>query len=191
MSPRIIHTKGRPADAFLVDADNVIFTKSLDKKGVEWNVPIFRQAIQIRDLFPGQVVISKGHTFPRPVQITGPACEWALEHFPPGYRKIDDHAAKVLLSMPLCGEMKLTHKSRNGCKLGKVANPKGFKDWKFLTAWCWSKWEDERLLNSKAWSLKARWFAMQNQLGYPYTEEAFRGMTSDMELFVTESRKKR
>jgi len=168
----------------------MIWTKRLDAKGVEWKVPLFMQAIQIRDLYAGEIVTNKGHRFPRPVQLQGPACEWVLEQFPPYNRKIHEHAAKVLLSLPLL-ESPLVAVPRNGTKLKKVAVAKGYNDWKFLTAWCWSKWEEERSIDSKAWTFKGRWLAMKNQLGYPHTESAFRKMCADMELFVTDSRKKR
>lgn len=190
MTPRIIHTKGRPFDAFLVDADNMVNVTRLDPKGVEWRVPLFRQAIQIRDLSAGEIAVNKGHTFPRPVQLQGPAGKWVLEEFPPYYRKIHDHAANVLLSLPLL-DMSLSPKPRNRGKLGKLTVAKNYNDWKLLTAWSWSKWEEERLLDPKAWSIEARWLAMKNQVMYPHGKSAFGKMCASMELFVTESRKKR
>ena len=190
MTPRIIHPKGWPENAFLVDADNLVYAPRFDSKGIKWKAGVFRQAIQIRDLCAGEIVTNKGHTFPRPCQIIGPAMEWVLEEFPPYVRKIHDHPAKVLLSMPLM-QMSLSPKPRNRGKLGNPTVAKGYNDWKFLTAWCWSKWEEERSMNSKAWSIDGRWLAMKNQLGYPYTRGTFGKMCAAMELFVTDSRKKR
>lgn len=192
MNPRIIYERGKPQTAFLVDADNVIFTKRLDSKRREWKCRRFRQAVQIGDLRAGEVAISIDgcHTFPRPAQLEGPPRECVWEEFPPQHRGILEHAAKVLLSLPLV-ESPLVAVPRNGIKIGKPAVAKGYNDWKFLTAWCWSKWEDERMIDSKAWPFESRWLAMKNQLGYPHTEGTFRKMCASMELFVTESRKKR
>lgn len=192
MSPRIIYERGKPETAFLVDADNVIFTKRVDAKGVEWSVMYFRQGIQILDLCAGVVKVSTNspHTFPRPAQLLGRAGQCVWEEFPPYHRKIHDAAAEAILSLPL-GEATIKSAPQNRVKVGKPVLAKGYSDWKLLTAWCWSKWEEERMLDSKAWSLNARWMAMKEQLGYPHKVGTFRKMCASMNLFVTESRKKR
>ena len=189
MKPLIVTTQN-PRSSFLVDADSMVYVTRNNSKGEEWKCPYFMQAIQILDLRAGEVAICGGDTYPRPAQLTGPAKEWVIEYFPPESRGIHSHAAGILLSMPLI-DGKLSPMPRNGIKVGKPALSKGFNDWKFLTAWCWSKWEDDRHVNKEAWSLQGRWLAMKNQLGYPHKESAFRKMCASMKLFVTDSRKHR
>jgi hypothetical protein len=193
--PVILEAIGNPAAAWLVDFHSV--TWGANGPG---NKPcrVFLKAIEIRHLRAGQIEAVDGvMRFPWPCQLIQSK---EMKQCDPGTRGIHPDAAAALLSMPLGHQTTIT--------LGKTlvvgkGKPQGWDQWKFIIAWCWSLWQDERARgprDANGWSvwdetkpgkhdsLELRWQVMK-RMGYPLDCAAFRQACKRMNLFVTESKR--
>ncbi|MEI6674050.1 MAG: hypothetical protein WCO57_02610 [Verrucomicrobiota bacterium] len=185
MKPIIIHPKGQPELSFLIDADSVPNTP-VQYKGEIRPCRLALRAIDIRHLFPGKIQIIDDIPYPRPTQVLEIE-PWEVK--PIAWRRIYTDAATAMLSMPAFDcDIKT---AKNGYAVDLVKDCKGWDEWRFLTAWVWSLWQDKhsaRFSDPKnKRPAKYRWETLR-KMGYPYDYAAFRGLCADLKLFVTKSR---
>ena len=191
MKPAIVHPEGNPSQAYLVDLHSVVH----GDKGEHHRA--YLRAVEIRHLRAGELLAIDGEIFPKPCQLEQLEKMVLLE---PGARGIHPDAAAALLSMPLGHKVAII--------LGKpvelgAPKPQGWDQWKFIIAWCWSLWQDDRARGPRdaggwsAWdnpkaekhdSHELRWQVMKS-MGYPHDCGAFRQTCKRLNLFVTESKR--
>lgn len=178
MNPVIVHPKGVPGDAYLIDLDSVIQSTDPRSTAPGNRCQIALRAIAIRHLRAGSLERIDGRVYPCPTQLRS----W--EDMPtnsPMSRGIFPDAAEALLSMPLLGAEIDFMKSH----VELATAPAGWDQWRFMIAWGWSEWQALHRQGDR-WTLKRRWEAMK-AVGYPYKEDAFRGVCADLKLSVTKS----
>jgi hypothetical protein len=191
MRPAIVHPEGNTSQAYLVDLHAVVHGDKAKHHCA------YLRAIEIRHLRAGELLAIDGEIFPKPCQLEQ---YQQMARIEPQARGIHADAAAALLSMPLGHKMEIT--------LGKpvelgAPKPQGWDQWKFIIAWCWSLWQDERARgprDANGWSvwgdtkaakhdsLELRWQVMK-RMGYPNDLPAFRQACARMNLFVTESKR--
>lgn len=173
----IIHPKGTPDNAFLIDRGSIVHSEYEGKP-----TRCTLAAVYIGSSKPGGIKLKDRTSFkidspdPRTLHFWG---NW--ERKPVQWRGIYPDAADALLRI---SRNSLVVNSDGTGTLGKMAN---WDAWGFLAAWTWSAWQEAELQKRGNAPLSLRWKDMK-RMGYPYGESAFRRLCSErLKLLVTKS----